>query len=247
LDEAHHAAAKTYRQLNKTAWAGIYHRFYLTATPFRTQPEESILFESIAGQVIYELTYASAVAQGLIVPVEAYYIEVPKVKNDYYTWAEVYSNLVVKNDIRNEMIALTLARLNAANLSTLCLVKEVAHGAKIEALTALAFANGKDDDTRSYIKDFNSGEIKSLIGTEGLLGEGVDSRPCEYVIVAGLGKARGAFMQKVGRAVRTYPGKDSAKVIIIKDLSHRFTARHFREQCKILKEYYGITPTKLDL
>src|SRR4051812_39976032 len=37
IDEAHHAAASTYRTLNKTAWAGIYYRFFFTATPFRSQ------------------------------------------------------------------------------------------------------------------------------------------------------------------------------------------------------------------
>lgn len=247
LDEAHHAAASTYRKLNKTSWNNIYYRYFFSATFFRNQPEEELLFASVAGVLVYELTYADAVKQQMIVPVEAYYIEIPSTKNSYHTYAEVYSNLVVKNDMRNNIIALALARLNAAGLSSLCLVKEVAHGAKLEELTGVPFANGKDNDSRRHIQDFNSGKIKSLIGTEGIIGEGVDTKPCEYVIISGLGKAKSAFLQKVGRAVRTFPGKDSAKVIIIKDKSHRYTLRHFNAQVKILRDYYGVTPSKLEL
>src|SRR6185295_4275346 len=109
------------------------------------------------------------------------------------------------------------------------------------------FANGQDDTTRHYIKKFNNRELLSLVGTTGILGEGVDTKPCEYVIIAGLGKAKSAFMQQVGQAIRTYPGKETAKIILIKDKSHKFLLRHFNTQVRILKEEYGVTPMKLEL
>lgn len=247
IDEAHHVAAKTYQKLNKTAWKGIYHRFFLTATPFRNNTEETLLFESIAGQVIYELSYKEAVDSNYIVPVEAFYIELPTVDNDYYTWSEVYSNLVVKNEKRNLELSLLLLKLNAYDKATLCLVKEVAHGEELAAITGFPFVNGKDETTRQYIEDFNHGRTKVLIGTTGILGEGVDTKPCEYVVIAGLGKAKSAFMQQVGRGVRRFDGKESAKIILFKDKSHKFTLRHFSAQAKILKDEYGIKPTKLEL
>ena len=49
--------------------------------------------------------------------------------------------------------------------------------------------------TRVCFLEFNMGEIKTLIGTTGVVGEGVDTRPTEYVIIAGLGKSKPAFMQ----------------------------------------------------
>ncbi len=247
IDEAHHVAAKTYQKLNKTVWTNIYYRFFFTATAFRNDNEEQLLFESIAGQVIYSLDYRTAVTCKYIVPIEAYYLEMPKQKTDAYTWAEVYSQLVVRNDGRNEALALLLLRLNAQRIPTLLLVKEVAHGKAVAALTGLPFVHGTDESSRQYIRQFNDGGIKVLIGTTGILGEGVDTKPCEYVIVAGLGKAKSQFMQAIGRAVRTYPSKESAKVVIIKDSSHKFTLRHFKEQAKILKEEYGVIPSKLEL
>jgi superfamily II DNA or RNA helicase len=247
IDEAHHSAAKTYRKLNKTAWKGIYYRFFMTATPFRNDNEETLLFESICGQVVYTLAYTEAVKSKRIVPVEAYYIEVPKKKTDAHTWGQVYSQLVVNNEDRNMQIALIALRLNSECIPTLILVKEVKHGELLSNMTGLPFANGKDEETREYIQQFNAGKIKALIGTEGILGEGVDTKPCEYVIIGGLGKAKSAFMQKVGRAVRAYVGKESAKVVLFCDKSHKFTLKHFKEQCKILKEEYQVTAIKLDL
>ncbi len=245
IDEGHHTAAKTYQELNKKVWNGIYWRFFLTATPFRNQAHETLLFEAIAGQVIYELTYKDAVALGYIVPVEPYYYEVPKSNTEGHTWRQVYSELVVNNAARNELIAFLLLTLNASETPTLCLVKEVHHGELLSAITGLPFVHGVDEDSRKYISMFNKGEIKALIGTEGILGEGVDTKPAEYVLIAGLGKAKSAFMQKVGRAVRRYKDKETAKVIIFKDLSHKWTLSHFNAQKKILLDEYGVKVLKL--
>lgn len=247
IDEAHHSAAKTYRNLNKHAWKGIYYRFFLTATPFRNDTEETLLFESIAGKVIYQLSYQDAVKHGYIVPIEAYYIEVPKQKMDAYTWVEVYRELVVNNTVRNTIIINLITKLHASGKNTLCLVKEVAHGKILSKITGLPFVSGENDDSRKYIGRFNKGQISVLTATTGIMGEGIDSKPAEYVIIAGLGKAKSALMQQIGRVLRTYPGKESGKVILIKDSSHRFCARHFKAQCDILKTEYGIKPIKLDV
>lgn len=244
IDEAHHVAAKTYQRLNKTAWTSIYYRFMLTATPFRNDSEETLLFEGIAGQVIYRLDYNTAVTKGHIVPVEAYYFEVPKQSVNAVTYQQVYKQLVVNNYARNSQIFSLLFSLYESGASALCLVKEVAHGKNIGYPS---FASGEDDDSRKLIKQFNDNKINCLVATAGLMGEGVDSKPCEFVIIAGLGKAKSQIMQMVGRAVRKYPGKKSAKVILIKDTSHKFTLRHFNEQKKILLEEYGCVPVKLDI
>lgn len=246
IDESHHSAASTYQKHNKKNWTGIYYRFFLTATPFRNNKDENLLFQAIAGEVIYTLGYKDAVKLGIVVPVEAYYIELDKVKTEAYTWAEVYSELVVNNEVRNNRIAELIKSLAEHGLSTLCLVKEIKHGTNLASLTGVPFCNGQDSDTRTFIQDFNSKRLTSLIGTTGVIGEGVDTKPCEFVIIAGLGKAKSAFMQQVGRALRTFKDKESCKIILIRDKSHRFTTRHFNEQCKVLKEEYGVTPLKLE-
>ena len=245
LDECHHAAAKTYHKLNKRYWKGIYYRFFLSATFFRNNANETFPFEAICGSQIYQLTYQRAVSEGYIVPVEAYYVDLPKVHTEAYTWQEVYKELVTRNVSRNLIICDIMRDLNDSHKSTLCLVKEVSHGNELASLTGFPFANGQDEESRKYIDQFKRGEIKILIGTEGILGEGIDTKPAEYVIIAGLGKAKSAFMQKVGRVVRRYPGKESGKVIFFRDPSHKFCLTHWKAQCKVLKEEYNVLPTKL--
>lgn len=247
IDEAHHVAAKTYHNLNRKAWKEIRYRFMLTATPFRNIDAEQMLYKSIAGDVIYKLDYADAVKFKYIVPVEAHYIIVPKQKTDAHTWQQVYSELVVNNQVRNEIIAGLMTNLDEASQSTLCLVKEIKHGRILSEMTGFPFVCGEDDASKDYIRQFNSGGIKTLIGTTGVIGEGVDTRPCEYVIIAGLGKAKSSFMQAAGRGVRRFANKESAKIILCKDLSHKFCSRHFNAQSAILQEEYGVVPQKLEI
>lgn len=246
IDEAHHVAAKTYQKLNKTAWTGVYYRFFMTATPFRNDKEEDLLFESIAGKIIYKLDYHEAIKNNYIVPVESYYLDVPKQDTDAYSYMEVYKQLVVRNKIRNNIIANLITNLHSTQKSTLCLVKEVAHGKILSELTGIPFASGEDDDSRKWIQRFNSKQISVLIGTTGLLGEGIDTKPCEYVILAGLGKARSNLMQQIGRGVRRFEGKESCKVVLFKDTSHKFLLRHFRIQSKLLEVEYGAKPVRLE-
>ncbi len=247
IDEAHHVAARTYRDLNKKAWGGIYYRFFFTATPFRGQEEEQILMESITGEVAYTLTYKAAIEAKMITPIEAYYIELPKVKVKGQTWAAVYKELVTDREDRNHILREWAKSLHLKRASALILVKEIAHGNRLTLDGAFAFANGKDENTETYINQFSSGERKVLIATTGVAGEGTDTRACEYVFIAGLGKSKPQFMQQVGRALRRFPGKDSAKVILLLDPSHRWTKSHFKEQCKILREEFGVEPVRLEL
>ena len=248
IDEAHHVAAKTYRRLNRTAWAGIYHRFFFTATPFRSKTEENMIFQSVAGEVVYRLTYQDAVAKGRILPVEAYYFDVPNtVKVDSNNWRTVYSRLVVNHKDRNKALASLIERLLEAKAPFLCLVREIEHGEALMAITGVPFANGQDSLAEQRLLEFNLQEITGLIGTVGVMGEGVDTKPAEYVLLAGAGKAKTQFMQNVGRAMRLYKDQTSAKIIIPRDRSHKFLRRHFSELVRHLREEYGIKPVKLEI
>lgn len=245
IDEFHHSAAKTYRELNLKCWNDVYYRFGFTATPFRSQDNERLLLESVLSEVIYQVEYQTCVEKGYIAPVEAYYYELPKTHTSKTTWKGVYNDLVVNNAYRNAQIATLLSGLHAQGKSTLCLVKEVEHGKNICRLTEGALAHASDEDHQLYIDYFSRGKLTTLVGTTGVIGEGVDTKPAEYVIIAGLGKSRNQFMQQIGRGVRKYPGKESCKVIIFKDKSHKWTLSHFKAQCMILKQEYGVIPVAL--
>lgn len=249
IDEAHHVAAKTYRKLNSKVWTGIYYRFFFTATPFRSRNEEQLLMESIAGEIIFNLSYRDAVTNGYIVPVKAYYYELPKKVVNGRSWPEVYSELIVNNKYRNDIIAKELDSFRDKGLSVLCLVKEINHGMNIGKASEYthAFIKGENEDNRERLLEFNLNHRTTLIGTTGVLGEGVDTKPAEFIIIAGLGKSKPAFMQAVGRGIRRYKNKASCKIMIFKDSSHKWTLAHFKAQVKYLREEYGVVPSKIDI
>lgn len=246
IDEFHHSGAKTYRSLNKKVWNTVYYKFGVTATPFRSQDNERLLLESVLSNTIFKISYERAVEMGYIVPMEAYYVDVPKTTTSGTTWHQVYSDLVVNNEERNKMIAHMLRVLKGEHQSTLCLVKEIAHGQKLSEMASVMFANGQDNDSADMIKFFSQDKIKCLIGTSGILGEGVDTKPAEFIIIAGLGKSKNQFMQQVGRGFRRFGDKSSCKIILFNDSSHKWTKEHFKAQCRILKEEYGLIPSKIN-
>lgn len=246
IDEFHHSGAATYRRLNKHAWSTVYYKFGLTATPYRTQDNERLLLESVLSKVVYNITHKECVEKGYIVPIASYYVQLPKKEVTGYTWAQVYSELVVNNKERNELIAMILKRMFKEGIPTLCLVKEIKHGQILSDLTGIPFANGEEGNAKELIAKFNSKALSCLIGTSGVLGEGVDTRPAELIVIAGLGKAKGQFMQNCGRGFRKFEGKEACQVILFKDDSHKFTSKHFKEQVKHLRQEYGVTPVRLD-
>ena len=165
----------------------------------------------------------------------------------------MYRDLVTENEYRNRLIAYLAGNLIDNGMSTLILTKIVQHGQTIESLLAnsghhVPFAEGaKGKVNLDLIAAFNRGDVLGLTGTNGVIGEGTDTKRCEWLVLAGLGKSKNQFMQQVGRTLRKFPGKTSGKVVLFLDESHKWTEAHFEAQCNYLLEEYGIVPTELEL
>jgi superfamily II DNA or RNA helicase len=251
IDEYHTSATKTYQKLNQKAWNDIYFRLGLTATPYRNRDEEQLLFESILSEVIYQLPHQEAVDKGYIVPLEAYFYELPKIetKGNSQNYRAMVSELIIDRPDRIQLIADIVQRLDTAGESTLVLVKEINHGLKIQQALEdrglnIAFAHGENDTNRELLLEFNLRERNTLIAT-GVLGIGVDTKPCSYVILAAGGKSRPQLIQNIGRCLRTYPGKDAGAVIFFRESSHKWFDKHHKTVINIIRDEYNVEPYKL--
>lgn len=251
VDEFHRSGSKTYRNINKKLWNNVYYKLGLTATPFRSRAEEHILMESVLSRIIYNIPYESAVQSGYIVPMEGYYYDLEKYKSNFRKFAEAYKALVVEREDRNKLIVDLITNLHNAGKSTLVLVKQIEHGLKLQEKALergieVPFAQGINEDNKSIIEAFNSTKLHVLIGTSGVLGEGIDTRPCEYVILAGGGKSKNAFMQQCGRGFRRFKDKETCKIILFRDSSNKWLLDHFNSCKKHLAEEYALLPIKLE-
>lgn len=253
IDEYHHAAATTYRKLSRTLWAGIYWRIGLTATPFRSRDDEMLLMSSIVSDLIYDLPYKKAVADGLIVPLEIYWVDAPKLEGRtkiYNEYHDAYRAIVVENEGAHDMIADLVAGFYEEQISTLVLCRQIDHGKAVQATLLsrgidVPFAEGESALKEHDIQSFCEQAESTLLGTVGVLGEGVDTKPAEYVVIAGAGKAKVQFMQNAGRVFRIFPGKTSGKLIIVRYSGSPWLENHFDQVMQICRDEYGIEPLKL--
>ncbi len=247
IDEFHHSAAATYRILNTKLWKTIYWRIGMTATNFRSRDAEAILMESVLSRTLYTLPYKKAVADGLISPLKVYYVDAPKLPKTvaYDKYHDAYREIVIKNQPCNEMIAHMTATLYDRGKSTLVLCRQIDHGNAIREILSdrgydVPFAEGKSDLKDFDIDNFCKQLEPALIGTVGVLGEGVDTKPAEYGIIAGGGKAKVQLMQNLGRLFRTFPGKEHATAILVKYSGNKWLENHFKECCEHIMEEYGV-------
>lgn len=244
IDEFHHSAAKTYQNLNENCWNKVYYKFGLTATPFRSDDSEQLLLESILSQVIYKIEYETAVGNGYIRPLTGYYETLPKMPtiSGLKTWHAVYNSQIVNNEYRNARIVKIIHSLINDRRSVLILVKTIEHGEILKKMCTfdVPFVNGNTLDNMKIIKDFSDGIIPAIIATS-VVGEGIDTKACEFVILAGgTGKSKVSIMQNCGRALRNFQNKDSGKVITFFDPSHKWLIDHHKKFEKVLREEYNI-------
>ncbi len=251
IDEYHTSASRRYQKLNHKSWGKIYYRVALTATPYRAKDEEQLLFESIVSSVSYRLPHDEAVERKYIAPLQVFYHELPKIqmKGNPRNWHAVHSELIVNRKDRNELIADMVESLDRDGKSTLVLFKEILHGEIVQQMLEdrglkIAFAHGENDNNRELLLEFNLRERNTLLAT-GVLGVGVDTKPCEYVLLCGGGKSRPQLIQNIGRCLRTYSGKEVGTAIVFKDPSHPWLLEHFKSVTKSIKEEYRINLIKL--
>jgi superfamily II DNA or RNA helicase len=129
-----------------------------------------------------------------------------------------------------------------SNIPTLMLVEHVEHGRFLQAsMKDSIFLNGQDESSAynmQMIHKFNRKEIPCIIGTS-VIGEGVDTKAAGAIFNLSGGKARSELLQKVGRVIRTYPGKKIGYYFDFIDNGQRNLFAHSKERMSIIEETYG--------
>jgi|TARA_R110001583_G_scaffold16234_12_gene66270 superfamily II DNA or RNA helicase len=228
VDECQYAASETVQFLHKASESARY-RFLFSGTPWRDTGDD-ILINAVGGPKIYDLNATKLIKENYLVYPEIHFMNVPVMRGVGKTYQEVYRNYIVENPERNNMITKCTKKLVESGKKVLILVVRVGHGNSLMELMqdelSIDFLDGKKNATQRLdaIKKMKSGELDVLIASK-IFDQGVDIPELDALVLAGSGKSSGRALQRIGRVIRTHPGKKKAIVV------------EFFDNCKYLRDH----------
>ena len=216
LDESHHAPASTFERLINQFPAR--YRYGLTATPER-RDGLSFMLHGVFGPVIHTVEREELFSEGQIIKpiIRAVYT------NFYMPECDDYRSLLdgVTNDPDRIYQILTYLSIEAGNgHSCLVLSERISHiedlflifgtveaGIKSEILTSKV----PKAERKRILQDAEEGKVKVIFATK-LADEGLDVPRLDRLFLTCPVRSGSKVTQQVGRIMRTFPGKQDAKV-----------------------------------
>jgi len=229
LDEAQYSGSDTFQLLAREAQSSR-HRFLFSGTPWRENGDD-ILLEAVAGKKIIDIDASYLIKRGFLVRPTIIFKDVPTMRGVGKTYQEVYSNYIVNNDERNDMAVSTCKNFEKKGLKTLILIRNINHGEIISKKLSDAGVNhlfltgvSSSGEREAGINDIKEGNIHVVVAST-IFDIGIDIPSLTALINLGGGKSTGKVLQRIGRVIRSHPGKSFACVV------------DFYDQCKYLREH----------
>lgn len=235
IDETHHTPANTFFDIAQ-GLSSVGKIFGLTATDYRSDGKD-IMITGGCGHVLLRRDVKWGIENGWLAEPAFIIQEVNTGGRDFKddklkSYKEhVLNNQTMKDQIKND----ALRTMNAGK-SVLILVDEVAHGNELSEQLGIPFATGQDKRSQEYVDQLNAGKIPGLIGTDGKISEGTDTRNVDVLILANFVASKGPVIQAIGRALRKTSTKSKC---IIRDYIPKgstMLSRHAHNRISFYKE-----------
>jgi superfamily II DNA or RNA helicase len=213
VDEGHHAAAMTYREV--LDYFGSAKKLFVTATPKRA---DDVALDTVCETVAYQYGIEPAIDDGWLVPVQQ---TVVKVEGLDFSRARTVAEDFNQADL--ERILTEEKPLHAMCASAFELIGErqalwfcasVAHAkatagvlARYTSVDNVAFLSGDTpiDERRSAVDAYKKGRIQHLLNCALFL-EGFDAPNTSAIVMGRPTKSLSLYMQVLGRGTRPLPG-----------------------------------------
>lgn len=218
VDECHRAPARIFTE----AVTGFDCRYMLglSATPFRRDGLGRLIYFYI-GDRVYSIDRQDLVESKDILPAEV--ITRQTTFHPTVNPSEQYSTMLseLAEDYRRNWLIVSDVAKEARNGAGVCLVlsDRKSHCETLQGLlqgkgikAALLTGDLKDRDRRKAVSDIENGNVKVIVATAQLIGEGFDARELSTLFLATPIKFSGRLIQCLGRVLRPAPGKDKATV-----------------------------------
>ena len=232
IDECHHAAANTYQDFLKKTKAQII--FGFSATP-DTNEVDWLKIKQFCGNIISEVKAAELLEHNVIVYPEINFIPIKQWNTQ--DWPTANDICIVHNEGRNLKI---VELCEKSEKPVLVLIRNIEHGEELNRLIPNSvFLSGRDDNgfRDDIFKKYERKEVPVLIGTMGILSEGISINAIRTLIIAQGGKSEIIAAQSLGRALRR-DGDEKQKAVIYEfyDIGNKFTEKHSLQRAKVYKE-----------
>ena len=235
FDETHHTPANTFFEVA----AGLAHVgkiFGLTATDYRSDGKD-VLITAGCGSVLLRRDIKWGVANGWLAEPIFLVREINTTGRDFKDNKIMsYKEHVLKSDVMKDRIESDARNMMASGKSVLILVDEVAHGKELSEKLNIPFATGIDKKSRDYVDQLNAGEIPGLVGTDGKVGEGTDTRNVDCIVMANFVASKGPVMQAIGRGLRKFGNKTKCLILDYIPMGSTMLSRHGRQRVGFYQE-----------
>lgn len=234
VDETHHTPANTFYDV-ALGLAGVGKIFGLTATDYRSDGKD-ILITAGCGPVLIRRDIKWGVDNKFLAEPHFLIRKVSTGGKDYKDdKLKSYKEHVLNNAAMKAKIEGDARSMMATGKVVLILVDQIAHGKELAQNLGIPFATGEDKDSQEYISQLNNGKIKALVATDGIAGEGTDTKTVEVLILCNFVASKGAVIQAVGRALRKQGTKEKALIIDYWPVDSTMLSRHAARRI----EYYS--------
>lgn len=219
LDECHLAACDTVQTISRNIKAEYV--YGMSASPWRDDGAD-LLIEAFLGQKVIDISARELINSGYLVEPTIRFLTPQQYKYKSGKYPKIYSNYIVENEQRNGMIVKGTTRLVEQGFVPLVLFHTIKHGdvlfEELKKNVPVALLSGKDNSkVREKIKgDLEDGKLKCIIASK-IFDIGIDLPILSGLVIAGAGKSSVRALQRIGRVIRPYKGKDMAAVIDFAD------------------------------
>jgi len=221
IDEAHHAAAPSYRRVidyfNPPFLLGV------TATPQRS---DSVRLIDVFDEIVYYKSIQDLIEDGWLSPLIGYRVKTNvdisdvEIRNGEYAQDQLEEK--VDTPDRNAFVVATYRNLAMATKAIV-----FASGVKHAENLALSFRQASvecevivgttpPEERQKILQDFSTSKLKVIVNV-GVLTEGFDEPSLETIILAKPTRSTLLYTQIVGRGTRLFGGKEHCTIIDIAD------------------------------
>jgi ATP-dependent helicase IRC3 len=221
IDEAHHAAAETYRRILDYFTP----KFLLgvTATPQRS---DSVRLTDVFDEITYYKTIQDLIQEGYLCRLVGYRIrtdtDISEVETSHGDYMASQLEDTINTPTRNAIVVKSYFEF-AQNKKAVVFASGVKHARDLAASFAqkqipvrVILGDTPDDERKQSLADFASGTIKVIVNV-GVLTEGFDEPSIGAIILARPTRSSLLYTQIVGRGTRLFEGKDNCIIIDIAD------------------------------